>query len=194
MTNDEFLDRLRSEWAGGTVDLERMRVANARRRRRAAVRLAADIAGAALAVIAAVWFALTALRTGEALFWLGAAAMLLVPPSLATKWLRAWRDAHADYGATPLGVIHQARAHVRAELRLVRGGYHSVVILLLCAVVAWVLQLLSFETWRETAWLSAIWATVAVATWLRLRARARRLRAELDSYERRIQEFGGEDA
>jgi hypothetical protein len=193
MTNDDFLDGLRSDWNAAVFDPERLRLVTARRRRRAVLRLAADVVGAVIATIAAVWFILTATRRGEPLYWLGAAAMLLVPPTVAANWMRAWRNSRADYGATTISVLDHAKAHARADLRLTRGGYYTVVILLACSVIAWVLQPFSAGTWRETAWLSATWAAIAILTWLWVRRRVRLLRAELESYERHSQELGRED-
>jgi hypothetical protein len=119
--------------------------------------------------------------------------MVLVAPAMAVNWMHARRDARADYGSSAIGVLNQAMAQARSELRLASGGRYAVVILLLCAAVVWVLHLFSLETRRDAALLSAVWAGTALLAWIRLRQRERVLRAELESYEHHAQELGRDE-
>lgn len=189
MSHDDFLDRLKSDWAAPPPDLDRLRLATLKRRRRGLLKLGGQFASGAIALAIGLWFAALAARDGVAALWLGAAGMFLAVPFTVALGIRGWRDARVDYGRTPRGVIEQARHQAQSELALTNGARGAAAILLLCAVGIWLLYGLALVALDGALLLSIVWAVTAAIAEIAATYRKRRLALEIAHFDRQLAEL-----
>lgn len=189
MTGDGFLDALRADWGRQSVDLDHIRRQVAQRRVSARRAAWTNIGGGLLVLLFGAWFAYQALAAGDAVYAIGAAAMLLALPLILAEYAAARRSMTVRIDDTPAGVVRQARDQAGTSLRLLRGCRAGAMILLACAVTVMGLAALGLAEHTLATLLAPVWGGSALIMWFWQSWRGRRLADEIERCDRILAEF-----
>jgi hypothetical protein len=189
MSSDDFLDRLRADWRGPSVDLERMRRLTARRRRLQSLVRALTPLGALTCLLLGLWLGWGAVTNGEAILAVGAAALLIAAPLLLIELAEARRASRIRYDDTPRGVLQQAYEQVRYARTALRGYRWSASILAVAAVLVLAIRLAGWSSDPAAFAIALTWIAVAALTWAVGVWRAGRLGREAQHCEQMLAEL-----
>jgi hypothetical protein len=191
MSGDDFLDALRADWRRPSVDLERMRRLTARRQRLQSLVRTLTPVGALACGLLGIWLGWRAATTGEAIFWVSAAALLVAAPLLLIELAEARRASRIRFDDTPRGVLEQAGQQVLYACKALRGYRWSASILAAAAVIVAVLRLAGWSSDPAAYAIALTWIVVAGLAWAVQVWRAGRLAREAERCERLLAELDG---
>ena len=193
MASDTFLDQLRADWLGQTIDIDRLKRLTRRRRSAARLLMLAKLASAAVALVFSAWFAYRAVVAGSAIHALGGVALCAAFPLTILEYVSARRGMRIGGADTPAGVLLHARQQIEVSRRWLRGCRSSAALLAACAAAALGLHRAGLAKSDETSLLAAIWGGTALLVWLWQSWRERRLAVEADRYDQLLAEFSETD-
>lgn len=179
---DPYLDQLKTSWQsqGEPVDVARIARLYRRQHRAHQLRLAAETGGALLALVSGLWFAAQLLEAFDALYLLGAVAMLTTL-LVVVYVIRIRMAVPAAESGTPGERLGQLQNLLRMEIRLLNASRWGVVTLLACAFAAlglWLAQQIPVAT---AAQLAGVWTATAAGLGLWSRYRRARLNQQLST-------------
>jgi hypothetical protein len=193
---DDFLREARAGWLA--IDADRPHDIEARMKR---TRLApllfviAEIAGASIAILIGVWFAVIAVETGRLVFVLSAVVLLSTIPAFTFAIVMARRGTLRWEDETPEGVLRHGLRRARASLAAVRFGWWGIGVVALFVAILWTTQL---GGWLDEMGFLLFYTATSLVTvgvyalWLRWRRP--RLEAERAECERLLIEMRAEES
>lgn len=189
MTDDAFLDALRSDWQGGQRDTGGL--SQRYRRNRAWARRSAAAGALGIVVILAclLWLGWQALAAGDPLVAIAAFAFAVALPVAVLGVSIPLRQLNLSYDQTPIGLLRQSEARALAMRGLLFEARWCAAILAAATAALWLAVALEAASIASAAALSLAWGSTALAIWLWQADRDRRLARELAECRRLIAEF-----
>lgn len=180
MTNDDFLNGLRSEWQARMADprvlADSVRQGQRQLQRQKWRRLGSVGMFAGLAA----YFAYQAWNLDSPLFHLAAVAFLVALLITAGEFLFLRRVTGADYMANTAGLQQAAEKQAQSAVVIERAAASAAMLLGICAIFAAIYAV----TGRSDPWmasmLAAVWIAAAGFTWFHYRRRSASAEAELE--------------
>ncbi|MEX0341883.1 MAG: hypothetical protein AB3N06_04795 [Erythrobacter sp.] len=190
MPHDDILAEVGADWKRQTIDHGRLLAHVERRRRRIRLVFAIKVAGAAIALLASIWFIGLALA-GEALaFGLAGFILLAALPLMVMELIETRRLTRAGSNIPPEGALHAARDQSMASLRLLWAPRVGAIFLAACALGLVLLHVGGKASAGDAATIAPVWLITALATWLWQSRRGQRLKAEIERCDRMLDELG----
>ena len=189
--SDGFIESLKADWdrQGAAVTVLRLR----RRRWAPHALMAADATGALVMLGFGIAYSALAIRSGNLLFYLSAAALLPVglPLVLAGIWLR-WREL-AWEGETAEGVLRSTLRRLHATRRVLQLGRAAALVLFALAAIVWACALAGLvrEPGGVLGLITTAWIATGLATLVWIRWRLARTARELQGCAALLHQFEG---
>ena len=163
--DDDFFAELRADWRRPSVDLERLRRQNQRRRRLAAFYDLLSLVGALGVAPLALWFAWRAIVALDPISAVGALALLVAAPLMVLEYVELRRARRIRYDDTPRGVLLQARDQALHARRQMRGCRWTAAILGLAALAVLLIALSGNASFAAVLPIAGAWGFAAVSLW-----------------------------
>lgn len=190
---DDLVGELKADWQRQDVEVVAVKQRLKRWRSFAYLIVAADIAGALLALAVGIGFAVIAWRRNDLLFGLSAFTLLVTYPPLVIRVFRERRRSLRWADRTPEGTLRYALTRTRAIDKILKIGYWNGVVLLCFVASVWICVLAGFISRRyPLVFMSVIWIAAALGAMLWAHWRMRRNALERAHCERLLGKF--EDA
>jgi len=193
MATDDFLDVLRADWRRQGVDIDRVMRLVEQRQQRARRMAGMNMVGAGVALLFGVWFAYQALATGDALYALSGAALLIALPLILAEYVSSQKNVAARAEDTPISVLLHARDQAEMSRRLLWGCRVAAIILLACSIAVLGLSMFGRTTSTLASFLTPIWGGTGLAVWRWQSLRGRRLAGEIERCDHVLAEFDDAD-
>ena len=187
--DDDFFAELRADWRRPSVDLERLRRQNQRRRRLAAFYDLLSLVGALGIAPLALWFAWRAIDALDPISAVGALALLVAAPLMVLEFVELRRARRIRYDDTPRGVLLQARDQALHARRQMRGCRWTAAILGLAALAVLLIALSGNASFAAVLPIAGAWGFAAVSLWAWQMLKSARAEREAEICEALLREL-----
>lgn len=181
MSNDPFIDGLKTDWRAAVPDVDQLSRKVRRYRRMQTLSQAGEALGGLVALTFGLWFAFIAWRDLDWAYGLSAAALLAAAVLIVLSLVKGRRAVAAAAARSPFSTILEARRHADATIDAMRRGRWAAWLLLLASAIGGGLTATSLASgleWPILAWLTSA-LTILAGTSLR-EFQMRRLRDRCD--------------
>lgn len=192
MSTDPFITELQADWLAASPDVDRLAAKVRRYRRTRAVSRAGEAAGALIALVFGLWFALLAWRQFDWAYGLASAALLATTPLILASLIRGRRAVEAAASRTPFSTIMEARHHAGATIDAMRRGRWAAWLLVSASAVGGALAAAGLADGLE--WPISVWLITALAAVVGTRLRESQMRRLRERCDLLLLEWGIVDA
>lgn len=193
MTTDPSLAELGVDWRRQIVDLDRLRAATERRRRRTLLALIVKAAGTGIAFLFGAGFVWLALGGAPAIFALAGFVLVISLPLMLMDLAGTARLLRLGHDDTPAGVLRRARDQAAIAQHLLWGHRAGALLLGACALGLLALYATGRARAEEALVFVPLWGLLALGGWAWQARRARRLAAEVGRCDSLLAELSEAD-